>query len=168
MREVTSLPDESQEPAASAPLVALPDLAAPAGAPAPPAGQHDGDAAAENEVLRRAIATTAHEIRNPVTVLMGIAESIQASAESMDTERLARLLRTLERQTQLLDRITADLLVSAQARTAPSASQRRLVRPGPVIEAVLAHRDRVRVLVEDERPVLVDPDRLRADAREPA
>ena len=111
-------------------------------------------------MLRRAIATTAHGIRNPVTVLMGIAESIQASAESMDTERLAQLLTTLERQTQLLDRITADLLVSAQTRRGTVGSQRRLVRPGPVIEAVLAHRDRVRVLVEDERPVLVDPHRL--------
>ncbi len=165
VREITSLPAETPEASAGAPLVAVPDLP-PARATAPvPGPDHadggsDGSLEAENEVLRRAIATTAHEIRNPVTVLMGIVESIQASAESLDTERLGRLLSTLDRQTRRLDQITADLLVSAQARHGTVGSRPQLVHPGPVIEGVLAHRDRVRVDIEDGRPVLVDPYRL--------
>ena len=158
VREITSLPAESPESGAGAPLVAVPDLAAPATAPAPVTDQPDGDAATEIEELRRAIATTAHGIRKPVTVLMGLAESIQASAESMDTERLGHLLTTLERQTRLLDRISSDLLVSAQGGRPAMGPQ--LVRPGPVIDGVLAHREWVRVRIEDDRPVLADPYRL--------
>ena len=82
VREITSLPAETPDAGAGAPLVAVPDLpAARATAPVPAPdhadGGSDGSLEAENEVLRRAIATTAHEIRNPVTVLMGIVGSIQ-------------------------------------------------------------------------------------------
>jgi len=91
---------------------------------------------------------------------MGIVGSIQSSAESLDTERLGRLLSTLDRQTRRLDQITSDLLVSAQARHGTVGSRPQLVHPGPVIEGVLTHRDRVRVDIEDGRPVLVDPYRL--------
>ena len=166
VREITSLPAETPDASAGAPLVAVPDLPpAPATAPVPGPdhadGGSDGSLEAENEVLRRAIATTAHEIRSPVTVLMGIVESIQASAESLDTERLGRLLSTLDRQTRLLDRITSDLLVSAQARTRHRGDPgRSWCSPGRSSReswhTVIACASTSRT----SRPVLVDPYRL--------
>ena len=111
-------------------------------------------------MLRRAITTTAHEIRTPVTVLMDVSEAIQAAAEPLDTDRLRRLLGLLDRQTRLLDRITSDLLVSARTRGGAVAHHPQPVHPGPVIEDVLSHREDVRVSIEVDRPVLADPHRL--------
>jgi signal transduction histidine kinase len=165
VREVTSLPMESSEPAGTAaPLVAVLDApTAPVQASATTPDRPDqpdrpgGASGSETELLRRVIATTAHEIRTPVTVLTVVAESLRAATDPRDTEQL---LARLDRQARLLDRISADLLVSAQAHRGSPGHQRQVVRPGPVIEGVLAHRHHVGVRIEDDRAVLVDPHRL--------
>ena len=88
VREVTSLPMESSEPAGTAaPLVAVLDAPTapvqvgrrPPRRDRPDRPDRPEDATGrETEVLRRVIATTAHEIRTPVTVLTGVAESLRA------------------------------------------------------------------------------------------
>lgn len=65
--------------------------------------------------LHRAIATTAHEIRNPVTVLRGVLEAFSDEAE-MPRDRQDRLLTAVGRQIQQLDAICTDLLTAAHAR----------------------------------------------------
>ena len=50
--------------------------------------------------------------------------------------------------------------MSAQADSGSPGHQRQVVRPGPVIEGVLTHRQHVGVRIEDDRAVLVDPHRL--------
>ena len=114
-------------------------------------------------VLRRAIATTAHEIRGPVAVLCGIAESISQDGDEMTEAQRARLMSSVTRQARVLDSITADLLTAAEL-------QRGSLRLDPqAVDADRRHRlgdqrplpgrPSTRV-VEDERKVLADPLRL--------
>lgn len=68
----------------------------------------------EVEGLRRAIATAAHEIRNPVTVLSGVAQAF-ANPEMTDAQRDS-LLSAVRRQSKVLERLTDDLLTAARAQ----------------------------------------------------
>jgi signal transduction histidine kinase len=113
-------------------------------------------------VLRRAIATTAHEIRGPVAVLCGIAESIIADGDEMTDAQCARLMSSITRQARVLDGITADLLTAAELQRGSLRLDPQPVAPIDVIEAVIDDRYLVTVnaVVQDERKVLADPLRL--------
>lgn len=65
--------------------------------------------------LRRAIRTTAHEIRNPVTLLSGIAGVVADAGSSLSDHQQAHLLAAVGRQAAVLERVTDDLLAAAQA-----------------------------------------------------
>ena len=73
----------------------------------------EGDEASR---LRQAIATTAHEIRNPVTVLNGIALMLGEAGLPTSPEQLGNLLGAVQRQATVLDRVTEDLLTAAQTQ----------------------------------------------------
>ena len=73
----------------------------------------EGDEASR---LRQAIATTAHEIRNPVTVLNGIAVMLGEAELPTSPEQLANLLGAVRRQATILDRVTEDLLTAAETQ----------------------------------------------------
>ncbi|QIG44844.1 hybrid sensor histidine kinase/response regulator [Nocardioides anomalus] len=113
-------------------------------------------------VLRRAIATTAHEIRGPVAVLCGIAESIVAEGDEMSEQQLGRLMSSVTRQARVLDSITADLLTAAELQRGALRLDTQPVLPLDVIDAVLDDRFIVTVnaVVDDDRQVLADPLRL--------
>lgn len=87
---------------------AIPRHAPPTELPVPPER--------EVERLRRAIATTAHELRNPVAVLSGVAAAMDDDAISLNAEQRRRLLAAVRRQAGILERLTDDLLAAAQAR----------------------------------------------------
>jgi K+-sensing histidine kinase KdpD len=113
-------------------------------------------------VLRRAIATTAHEIRGPVAVLCGIAESITAEGQDMSEAQRNRLMSSVTRQARVLDSITADLLTAAELQRGSLRLDPQPVRPIDVIDGLLTDRYLVTVnaVVQDERTVLADPLRL--------
>jgi signal transduction histidine kinase/ActR/RegA family two-component response regulator len=64
--------------------------------------------------LRRAFAATAHEMRNPVTILIGAAEALVRGRDSLAPEVRDRLFDAIARQARLLGRSTADLMAAAQ------------------------------------------------------
>ena len=70
-----------------------------------------GDDAAR---LRRAFAATAHEMRNPVTILIGAAEALARGRDNLAPEVRDRLFDAIARQARLLGRSTADLMAAAQ------------------------------------------------------
>ena len=113
-------------------------------------------------MLRRAISTTAHEIRGPVSVLCGIAETISDGAATLDETQLARLMSSVTRQARTLDALSADLLTTAQIQRGTLSLDFRQVDLVSVIETVVADRDPVTVSVEieDSRPVNADPLKL--------
>ena len=114
-------------------------------------------------VLRRAIATTAHEIRGPVAVLCGIAESISSDGDEMsDDPALAADVvgdpagpgaRQHHRRPAHRGRGAARLRCGWT---------RAAVEPIEVIDAVINDRYlvTVSVVVQDERKVFADPLRL--------
>jgi len=113
-------------------------------------------------VLRRAIATTAHEIRGPVAVLCGIAESISEDGDEMDEGQRSRLMSSVTRQARVLDGITADLLTAAEVQRGSLRLHPQAVEPIDVIGSVINDRHLVTVnaVVHDERKVLADPLRV--------
>jgi signal transduction histidine kinase/DNA-binding NarL/FixJ family response regulator len=113
-------------------------------------------------ILRRAIAMTAQEIRGPVAVLCGIAESIAQDGDDMTDAQRQRLMSSVTRQARLLDSITADLLTAAEIQRGTLHLDLQSVDPLTVVDAVISDRYLVTVSaqVDDDRQVLGDPMRL--------
>ncbi len=117
-------------------------------------------------LLRRAIATTAHEIRGPVAVICGIAETSEWGEGDLEPDVRARLMGSVARQARMLDSITADLLTAAQIQHGTLSLDLRPVRPRQVVESLVHDRCRgdadvvVEVRVDDDREVHVDALRL--------
>jgi signal transduction histidine kinase/DNA-binding NarL/FixJ family response regulator len=119
------------------------------------------DSAAEDVgLLRRAIATTAHEIRGPVAVICGIAETMGWDSEQINDEQRHRLMGSVARQARILDSITADLLTAAQIQRGTLRIDMQVVEPRSVIDGAIADRYDVPVTVDDDRQVRADPLRL--------
>jgi len=113
-------------------------------------------------ILRRAIATTAQEIRGPVAVLCGVAESITSAGNEMSDAQRQRLMSSVTRQARMLDSITADLLTAAEIQRGTLHLDPQPVDPLSVIDSVISDRYLVTVSaqIEDEREVVADPMRL--------
>ncbi|WP_309648876.1 response regulator [Nocardioides sp.] len=111
-------------------------------------------------LLRRAIATTAHEIRGPVAVICGIAETVGWDSAEIDDTQRDRLMGSVARQARILDSITADLLTAAQIQRGTLRIDMQVVDPRTIIEGAIADRYDVEVFVEDTRSVRADPLRL--------
>jgi len=115
----------------------------------------------ETEALRRIMATTAHEIRGPVTVLTALAETIEEYDGVIDHAQRSGLMASVTRQTRLLESITGDLLVNAQLERGVLRIDVQSLQPAEVIETVLAdHPVPVSLEIHDARQVLADPLRL--------
>ena len=121
----------------------------------------DQTAPDDADLLRRAIATTAHEIRNPVTVLVGIADTLRDRGDELTDELRHRLRASVVRQARLLDSMTADLLTAAQAHRGTLRVDLDVVEVKGVLAAVLDEQiDEVAVDVAEPLRVLADPLRL--------
>jgi len=112
--------------------------------------------------LRSAIATTAHEIRGPVSVLCGVAETLAGFRDELDPAVQERMLASVRRQSVMLETITADLLTAAQIQRGTLRLELQTVNPPALIEALVQERypGSVTVEVKDRRPVSADPLRL--------
>ena len=110
-------------------------------------------------LLRRAIATTAHEIRGPVAVLCGIAETLSWSQDLPAGQR-QRLMGSVGRQARILDGITADLLTAAQIQRGTLRIDLQAVDARTVIEGAIGDTYDVALDIEDQRSVHADPLRL--------
>ena len=115
----------------------------------------------EAGVLRRAIASTAHELRGPVSVIRGVAEIVAQSDEQPKPEQRQDLLESVARQARMLDNLTGDLLTAAQISGSTLRVTLETVDPVAVIDTALADRwDDVRVTARNPRDVRADPLRL--------
>jgi signal transduction histidine kinase/DNA-binding NarL/FixJ family response regulator len=113
------------------------------------------------DTLRRNIATTAHEIRGPVTVLNALAETLTHDDIVGDQRVRERLMSSVARQARMLDGITGDLLVTAQVESGALRLDRRAVNPVEVARAVLGDQQLPPLIdVFDNRLVDADPLRL--------
>jgi signal transduction histidine kinase len=113
----------------------------------------------EVDLLRRAIATAAHEIRGPVGVLMGAAETLTLHRGDLSESQHERMLSVIGRQTRLLDNITADLLAAGQAQHGTLAMRMEKVDPTELVRSVID--DAFELSVVDDVPALLLTDPLR-------
>lgn len=112
---------------------------------------------AEVDRLRRAMAASAHELRTPATVLSGAAEVLQLPPSEVDDETRARLLRSVHRQAELLEGITADMLAAAQAERGVIAVHAGPIAAGDVVRGVVEDRYDVDLRVRADPLVRADP-----------
>ncbi len=115
----------------------------------------------EVAMLRSAIATTAHEIRGPVSVLSAVAETL-TDRDEMTPEEWSRMLASVVRQARMLEGISADLMTATAIERGTLRVDARPVDPYDVIAGVVGDRyaETVTVEVTDPRPVMADPLRL--------
>ncbi len=111
----------------------------------------------EADLLRRAIATAAHEIRGPVAVLMGMAETLNVHADDLSRAEQERMFGSIIRQTRLLDSITADLLAAGQAQHGTLALQMEKVETTELIRSVVDDAFDITLVEESRSHVLTDP-----------
>jgi signal transduction histidine kinase len=114
----------------------------------------------EVELLRRAISIAAHEIRNPVGVLMGVAETLVIHGHELSETERNRMLSAIGRQTRLLDNITADLLAAGQAQHGTIAVQLEQVDPADIVRSVVDDTFDLTVVNDARAMVVTDPIRL--------
>jgi signal transduction histidine kinase len=111
----------------------------------------------EADLLRRAIATAAHEIRGPVGVLMGVAETLSLHGNDLSDGQRERMLGVIDRQTRQLDHITADLLAAGQAQHGTLAMQMEKVDTVELVRSVLEEGFELAVVEDDPAHLLTDP-----------
>jgi signal transduction histidine kinase len=112
------------------------------------------------DALRRRLASAAHELRSPATVITGIVDALAAGGEEMDAAERRRLLEAIGHQAGLLDNVAADLLTQAQAQHGNLRIEAVAVEPAEILRSQSRELGSVTVDVEDARPVLADARRL--------
>lgn len=116
-----------------------------------------------DEVKTSFISLAAHELRTPVTVIYGVAETIRARSAQLAPERIAQLQETLTEQTRRLASLVEQLLdLSRLDADAIALNPERVSVRKHVEEIVSAaageHADAVKVEVPPELETVVDPD----------
>ena len=111
-----------------------------------------------DEVMRRQIASTAHELRGPATVIIGLVEGlVEAGAD--DPEQL-RILDRIHHQARLLDSVASDLLTDAQAHRGQLRVTLRELDPLTALRPLLADLEGAVLEIDDDRLLLADPHRF--------
>lgn len=111
-------------------------------------------------LLRRAIATAAHELRGPIAVIDGVVEALAWGETPVPGAERDRLLQAVGRQVSQLDRVTADLFTSTQVHRGTLHVDLHVFRAGALLDDLLGDRDDITVDVREDPPVMADPLRL--------
>jgi signal transduction histidine kinase len=124
-------------------------------------GSEDAERAVER--LRAAIARTAHELRTPVTVLVGLSDAVQSAAGRLTDTQRGDMRAALRRQADVLERITSDLETATQVQRGALAVEVEPIDVEAVVRSCLTagpHEDPVQVYVDGVVTALADPARL--------
>ena len=118
---------------------------------------------AEVRRLRAAISRTAHELRTPVTVIVGLSDAAQASDGRIPDEKRREMRQALLRQSSVLERLTSDLETAAQVQRGSLAVTLEPVDVVQVVRSCLQHlgdETSFTILAEQEVSAHADPARL--------
>lgn len=111
-------------------------------------------------LLRRAIATAAHELRGPIAVIDGAVEAVSWGLDALDPAERARLLGAVRRQVAQLDRVTADLFTATQVHRGTLHVDLHEVDVAALLRELYDGVDDVELLLEDTPAAHADPLRL--------
>ena len=116
---------------------------------------------AVDEMKTTFLQAVSHDLRTPLTTILGIALTLEHRAAGLPAHDLADLLHRLSGNARKLDRLLGDLLDLDRLARGTLSPRRQLIDLG-----ALAHRVVEDAGVKDEHPVVIDapPLRLAADA----
>ena len=135
------------------------DLPAQRQAPAPP---EPGGPSAEE--IKAALRMAAHELRSPVTVLVGLAETLARRGAAADPLLVEQMVDAIIRQSDRLQRITDDLLAESEADAGTMTVRSARFALAPVIDrAVTMAADRQGVDVRCDADISVHADPVRVE-----
>lgn len=122
------------------------------------------DLAHSNQLRKQMTADIAHDLRTPLSVILGYSEALQDDKLPGTPE----VYGAMHRQAQHLNRLIDDLRILSLADAGQLSLQRRAVRPGDLLEhAAIAYLPQAEergvqlsVAADSAPPIAVDPDRL--------
>jgi signal transduction histidine kinase len=120
-------------------------------------------ASGEIERVHTALATAAHELRGPATVLLAMSELLSVDRSSLDEETFDQMLDAIARQAHVLDRVTGDLLSSTQSQRGVLHVEVEAAQLLPIATSAalsVAEPDHLTLDCSPEVWVLCDPTRL--------
>lgn len=122
-----------------------------------------------DRLRRQMLADVSHELKTPLTAMLGYVETLHMSDVALDAATRERYFETLERETRRLDRIVRDLLDLARLENGIGTLDARVFTIGRVFEHVIQRHEQesrlreiaVRVAIDDQADqVMADPDRI--------
>lgn len=121
--------------------------------------------AAETEKLRAALLTSiSHDLRTPLSVILGAASSLKSQEAALDPDAHRELVATIQEEGERLNRFIANLLDMTRLESGAVSPRFDLVDLGDVVGSALRraarvlHRHKVSVVLEPGLPLLkLDP-----------
>jgi PAS domain S-box-containing protein len=116
---------------------------------------------AVDEMKTTFLQAVSHDLRTPLTTILGIALTLEHRADGVPAHDLADLLHRLSSNARKLDRLLGDLLDLDRLARGTLTPRRQLIDVGALVRRVVDDTD-----VRDEHPVVVDapPLQVAADA----
>jgi signal transduction histidine kinase len=116
-----------------------------------------------NQSLREFVAIASHDIRNPLTTILGMSSTLTRRWESVPDGTRAHFLEAIERQAKFLARIVEDLLTVSRIDAGALDTHAEAFRLRTAVENAIAGFERdaetIRILVDDTE-IVADPDHL--------
>lgn len=112
--------------------------------------------------LYRAVATAAHELRNPAIAITVLSDELRTANRRGDALAVEQLLSAITRQAGVVDQVTSDLLTSTHARRGSLVVQPQPMPLLPALEAAVSpFAEDVEVKVTCPPGLIVHADRVR-------
>jgi PAS domain S-box-containing protein len=109
------------------------------------------------------LAMVTHELRNPLTTILGLGATLQSYAPELPADQIGRMGESIRRQAERIARMADDLYDVSRLQAQAVLLSPRAINLRPVVEAALASvadASEVRIEVADDVVVLADPRRL--------
>jgi PAS domain S-box-containing protein len=117
---------------------------------------------AVDEMKTTFLQAVSHDLRTPLTTILGIALTLEHRADGVPAHDLADLLHRLSSNARKLDRLLGDLLDLDRLARGTLTPRRQLIDVGALVRRVVDDTD-----VRDQHPVVVDAPPLQAAADAP-
>lgn len=108
-----------------------------------PGGGHDSDRGTRVEAERRFLSMAAHDLRAPLTRIVGVTGMLQEVWDSMDDDRRKYFLGRIAKQAERMRGLVDDFLVSVRLQAGAMTPQTRAVAPAPALHEIVSDLDPV-------------------------
>ncbi len=109
------------------------------------------------------LAMVTHDLRNPLTTILGLGATLQSYAGELPADQIGRMGESIRRQAERIARLADDLYEISRLQAQAILLSPRVISLRPLVEAALASvadGSQVQVDVPDDVVVLADPRRL--------